>query len=267
MCAIGDNVVDWYPQERIAFPGGSAANSSVFARRMGIEASYIGIFGNDVHAEHISGSLTHEGVDISLAQWCDEPSSRTDVLIDDAGDRTFTAYVPPQSRIVLDDAKRRHLVGASWIHSGHSSATEDLLAELSEFAPVSFDFSSKDVEYAEAILAHVRFATFSRDEASIDEARELLDFAVSCGVTYAVVTRGAKGAIAVTPEGSFAQTAAPAEVIDTIGAGDAFQTCFIANVIDGNGTQDSLRKASEFAARVCGHRGAFGHGQHIELAI
>lgn len=267
MCAIGDNVVDWYPQERIAFPGGSAANSAVFARQLGVEASYIGILGNDAYVEHIVGSLTREGVNISFAQCCDEPSSRTDVQIDGSGNRTFTAHRPAQSRIVLDDAKRGHLAGASWIHTGHSSATEDLLAELAEFAPLSFDFSKNGVEYAADLLPHVHFATFSREDATPDEAEDLLDFAVARGVAYAVVTRGAEGAIAATPEGIFTQVAAPAVVIDTIGAGDAFQTCFISNVVAGKATRDALRAASEFAARVCGYRGAFGYGQHMELAI
>lgn len=267
MCAIGDSVVDWYPREGIAFPGGSAANSSVFASRLGVHASYIGILGNDAQAEHIADSLKDEGVDISHVQWCEEPTSRTDVLIDDAGDRTFIGYVPPQSRIALDEAKLRHIQGVSWIHTGHSSFTEDLLAELARIAPVSFDFSKKAPDYSDAVLPHVQFATFSREDATEQEARELLDFAVSRGVTYAVVTRGAEGAIAATPEGTFIQAAAPADVVDTIGAGDAFQTCFISNVVAGRDSQDSLRVASEFAARVCGQRGAFGHGQRIELAV
>lgn len=265
MCAVGDNVIDWYPQEQLVFPGGSAANAAVFARRLGIEASYVGVLGSDEQAEFIASSLTAEGVDISHSQWRDEPSSRTDVLVDESGNRTFTGFLPPVSRIRLDAATRSHLQGAAWIHTGHSSFTESLLAELADIAPVSFDFSKNGLEYAEPLLPHIRYAAFSREEASVEDAVNLLRELIARGVKYAVVTRGGDGAIAVTPDGIFTQSATPAEVRDTIGAGDAFQTCFISNIVAGRTPTLALQAASRFAAEVCSYRGAFGHGQRTAL--
>lgn len=267
MCAVGDNVIDWYPQEQLVFPGGSAANAAVFASRLGVEASYIGILGSDEHAQLIESSLCTEGVDVSFAQRHDEPSSRTDVLIDESGNRTFTAFIPPVSRIQLDAATRSHLKGAAWIHTGHSSFTEPLLADLAELGDVSFDFSKKDLDYAEPLLPFVRYAAFSREEMSVDDAVNLVQTVAASGVQYALVTRGGEGAVATTPEGTFVQSAAPAEVLDTIGAGDAFQTCFISHLVAGSPPVDALHAASKFAAEVCGYRGAFGHGQRFALTV
>src|SRR5687768_6802828 len=124
MCAVGDNVIDWYPQESIVYPGGSAANSAVFARRLGIDSAYVGILGSDGQASFIVESLEHERVDVSHVQWRDEASSRTDVFIDEYGNREFRAFIPPKSTIELDAETCAFLNGAAWIHTGHSSFTE-----------------------------------------------------------------------------------------------------------------------------------------------
>lgn len=267
MCAVGDNVIDWYPQENIAYPGGSAANSAVFARRLGLDSAYVGILGSDAQAPFIAESLERERVDISHVQWRDEASSRTDVVIDDEGNRMFTAFIPPQSTIELDPRTRDFLQGAAWIHTGHSSFTEHLLESLAAISPVSFDFSKKDRDYAADLLPYVHYAAFSREDDAEQDCIELLDYAVSRGAKFALVTRGSKGAIASTPNGIFHQPATPAAVIDTIGAGDAFQTCFISGLVAGCSVQVALEQASHFAATVCSYRGAFGYGQHMELAL
>lgn len=267
MCAVGDNVIDWYPQENIAYPGGSAANSAVFARRLGIRSAYVGVLGSDPQATFISDSLERESVDISHVQWHDEPSSRTDVIIDDQGNRVFSAFIPPISTIELNAQTRSFLEGAAWIHTGHSSSTEHHLEMLAAIAPVSFDFSKKELDYAADLLPHVQYAAFSREDDAEKDCLELLDYAVARGVKFALVTRGSKGAIASTPDGIFKQLATPTDVIDTIGAGDAFQTCFISRLVAGQSVQTALEDASHFAAKVCSYRGAFGYGQHMELAL
>lgn len=267
MCAVGDNVIDWYPQENIAYPGGSAANSAVFARRLGLESAYVGILGSDAQAPFIAECLERERVDLSHVQWRDEPSSRTDVVIDDEGNRTFKAFIPPQSAIELDAQTRDFLQGAAWIHTGHSSFTESHLEALAAISPVSFDFSRKDPDYAADLLPYVHYAAFSREDDTEQDCLELLEYAASRGAKIALVTRGGKGAIASTPDGIFHQPATPTAVIDTIGAGDAFQTCFISGLVAGHPVQAALQQASHFAATVCSYRGAFGYGQHMELVL
>jgi fructoselysine 6-kinase len=267
MCAVGDNVIDWYPQENIAYPGGSAANSAVFARRLGLQSAYVGILGSDAQATFIADSLERELVDISHVQWRDESSSRTDVTVDDHGNRIFGAFIPPKSTIELNAQTRSFLEGAAWIHTGHSSFTEHHLEALAAIAPVSFDFSKKELDYAADLLPQVTYAAFSREDDTEKDCLDVLDYAVSRGVKFALVTRGSKGAIASTPEGIFTQPAAPAHVVDTIGAGDAFQTCFISGLSAGKSAQAALTEASQFAAKVCSYRGAFGSGQHMELAL
>ena len=44
---IGDNVCDKYYPAKIMYPGGQAMNFSVYAKMLGADAAYMGVFGRD----------------------------------------------------------------------------------------------------------------------------------------------------------------------------------------------------------------------------
>ena len=60
---IGDNVCDQYYPAKIMYPGGQAMNFSVYAKMLGAQSAYLGVFGNDRVAEHIISVLDEIGVD------------------------------------------------------------------------------------------------------------------------------------------------------------------------------------------------------------
>ncbi|SFJ97693.1 carbohydrate kinase family protein [Methylophaga sulfidovorans] len=73
-----------------------------------------------------------------------------------------------------------------------------------------------------------------------------------------IVTRGEKGAIVRDTDGAFHQVAPPQheQVVDTVGAGDAFTAMYIHGLLAGWKIEDTLEKAQAFASRVVKHRGA-----------
>ena len=50
-----------------------------------------------------------------------------------------------------------------------------------------------------------------------------------------------------------------AEIVDTVGAGDAFTAVYITGTLLGWPTQRTLMRANRFAAAICGIRGAIPH--------
>ncbi|WP_336626321.1 MULTISPECIES: PfkB family carbohydrate kinase [unclassified Microbacterium] len=259
MCAIGDNVLDRYPEEGLAFPGGSATNAAVFASRLGVESAYIGILGSDASADFVRSSLLDEGVDVSRTRRQDAPNPTTDVVVEPDGNRRFTGYVPPVETLDLTDEDLAFLAGMDWIHTGHTSYIDHELSRLHGLAPISFDFSKREMDYAAPLLRYVEVATFSRDDLPYHDCVELLEAARAAGAQFSVVTRGAEGALALSEDGLFEQPAAPVAVVDTIGAGDAFQTCLMAQLRAGADVPAALAAASRFAGRTCRYRGSFGH--------
>lgn len=259
MCAVGDNVLDRYPQEGLAFPGGSATNAAVFASRLGVAAAYIGIVGSDESAAFIEECLAAEGVDASRVKRQDAPNPSTDVVVDPDGNRRFTSHTPPRETLRLTTGDLAFLDGVDWIHTGHSSYVEHELDRMAGAAPITFDFSKQDLDYAAPLLPLVTVATFSRDDLPLDECAELLQAAADLGAGFGLVTRGAAGAVAMAQGRIVEQSAQAATVIDTIGAGDAFQTCLMTELTRGRSLESALEVASGFAAATCGYRGAFGH--------
>jgi len=73
-----------------------------------------------------------------------------------------------------------------------------------------------------------------------------------------VVTLGAKGAAAYTASGETAavEPVAVQEIVDTVGAGDAFTSVLILGLVHGWPLASTLRRAQDFASRVVVQRGA-----------
>ncbi|ANE56331.1 PfkB family carbohydrate kinase [Methylomonas sp. DH-1] len=73
-----------------------------------------------------------------------------------------------------------------------------------------------------------------------------------------VVTRGEHGALALTQTGEFAevQPAASVEVVDTVGAGDAFAAVVLLGIDRGWPLRLTLARAQDFASAIVGRRGA-----------
>jgi len=66
--AIGDNCVDVYPALGRVFPGGGAVNFAVHAARLGADAGYVGVVGDDRHGSLLRDALMAEGVDTSFVR-------------------------------------------------------------------------------------------------------------------------------------------------------------------------------------------------------
>lgn len=71
-----------------------------------------------------------------------------------------------------------------------------------------------------------------------------------------VMTRGAEGAIYQSANGSVEQAGIATEIVDTVGAGDAFTAAFVLSTLQGHLVSEILEQANRSAAAVCAHPGA-----------
>jgi fructokinase len=86
----------------------------------------------------------------------------------------------------------------------------------------------------------------------------------ACGLQVLVVTRGAAGALVLADE--VVEEVAPAamgEVVDTVGAGDAFSAVSIFGLLSGWPLKELAARAVDFAAEVCRMRGATGQDRDL----
>lgn len=263
---VGDNTVDRYLHLGRMFPGGNAVNVAVFARRCGHEASYIGWLGTDRYGRLLRDSLAEEAVDTSRCRVVDGVSSHGDVTLVD-GDRVFGEFEwGVTTRIALDDDQLAFIAGHDIVHSSIYSKLEGQLDELAGVARLlSFDFASDWTrETLTGTLPHVDIAFLSHPDAGEATVRDLLEWAHAQGPSLVVVTRGAAGAFAFDGERVHRQGIVETEVVDTLGAGDAFAARLLVELHDGHSLAEALPMAAASAAETCGYLGAYGHGESID---
>ncbi|MEV6741783.1 PfkB family carbohydrate kinase [Streptomyces sp. NPDC051104] len=59
---FGDNTVDRFVDRGIDYPGGNCVNVAVFARRLGLDAAYLGVFGDDDLGTFVRTAVAAQGV-------------------------------------------------------------------------------------------------------------------------------------------------------------------------------------------------------------
>ncbi len=276
---VGDNVVDKYMHTGIMYPGGNALNFAVFARRAGVEAAYLGSFGDDEPARHIQSVLRSFSVDISHCRNLvgENGFARVNIV---GGDRVFlpsnAGGVMRQYPLDLSSDDLAYIGQFQLAHSSCYSYIEAQLPRLKETGiPLSFDFSSRiSDEYLSQVCPFVDFAFFSAAE-SLEEASicRTIEKMHTRGCTIATATRGRMGAIMSCNGRLYRQAAEPVTAVDTMGAGDAFLTSFLVHVLescnwqqmnlhdcDDSAISAALKWAAHAAAETCRVSGSFGYG-------
>ncbi|MDN4614058.1 PfkB family carbohydrate kinase [Leifsonia sp. F6_8S_P_1B] len=284
---FGDNIVDRFVDRGVEYPGGNAVNVAVFARRLGAEAGYLGVFGDDERGAFVRGAIEECGVDTSLSAVRPGPNGVTEIETVD-GERRFLGW--NQGGVTLSDPMRlgeeelRYAAGFSLIHSSAYSASVE---ELPKLAPTralrSYDFSSepefRTSEYLDAVGPWIDLALVSCGDLSRSEVWAELRRVAGHGPRLVLGTRGQAGAMLFDGEAYYYSEAAPVPgpFLDTMGCGDAYLAAFVVELLrsgwrrnarpGGVALHRSMRQAAQFAALQCTVDGAFGHGRPIEGAV
>ncbi len=261
LIGVGDNVLDHYTDQGLMYPGGNAVNVAVYAKKMGLETAYLGSVGKDAPGKWLVDALSKEGVDVSYVKELEGKTNICHVALVE-GDRTFVGSDRGVSdELYLTEEDFAFLSTFDLVHSSIYSRLENQLEELSKAAArLTFDFSNdSDAPYRKDVLPWVTAAFFSGSDMSEGEIEELFLECREAGVELCLVTRGSQGAILEYKGIRYYQGITPIEVVDTLGAGDGFIAALLvalyAHRLD---PQTSMKKASEFAAKVCTDYGAFG---------
>ena len=144
-------------------------------------------------------------------------------------------------------------------HTSCYSNLEYELETLSRVCKVSFDFSDEhDDDYMKRVCPFVTYAFFSGSDMSEEEIHALAKKAAGYGTKIIGITRGSKGSVFYDGTEFYTQGICKVDVVDAMGAGDAFITAFLLTHHRGKSLTQSLQAGADFAAVACGFNGAFG---------
>ena len=258
--SIGDNCVDHYlPPIDCRFIGGNALNVAVQLCKSGIRTAYVGNVGEDREGKLTLEKLHEQGVDISHVQVHPGRTSTTDVLLTPGGDRQFIhEFVGPLKTLNLKPETLNFVCQHDLVHNSWMGGTEEYLLLFKQARLVaSFDYGERYTQdYLDRTIAMVDVAFFSTTEEEGQRAREFAEEIGHRGPSLVVITMGRWGSLAYDGSHHF-QPAFPAQVVDTLGAGDTFIGVFLAHRMKKEPVVDSLRFAAQAAAHTCTHYGAW----------
>jgi fructokinase/2-dehydro-3-deoxygluconokinase len=264
--------------------GGSAANVAVALARLGVAVTMVGAVGDDGYGRWVRDDLGREGVDVQgVCSVHDAFTPMVMALIELNGERLIVVW-PPESgahlQLQADAINPALMASASWLHTTgmclRASPARDAVLYAMELAreadlTVSLDLNLRLESWG---LGDATRRTFERaielsDVVFGNAEEEIMPIAgvdsAEAGAQYlcggkriVVARRGNKGALVATPQETFHAPAFQTRVVDTLGAGDAFNGGFIAACLAKVGVREAASWGNAVAALKIGRAGARG---------
>jgi sugar/nucleoside kinase (ribokinase family) len=246
------------------FPGGSAANVAVWAKRLGASVTLVGQVGEDRLGGLMRAHLDSEGVGGSVGVVAGGDTMRIGVVVRPDAEHAFVTDHSHPPRLsaadlpltLLDHVDGVFLNGYAVFMAGTAAFAAPLLAEARRRGiVVAFDPSSFSLieMYGAARLMH-EVGPLDLLLANEDEARALApggNLRELTGQTaLAVVKRGGEGAMALQAAATLSAAAEPITVADTTGAGDAFDAAFLVEFLTHRDVGAALAAANRLGGRV-----------------
>ena len=247
--------------------GGSAANTAAWIARAGGAVALLAAVGDDPLGAVAREELATAGVDLVGPVLAGVATGTCVVIVGPDGERTMLpdrgandALPVTAVGTAVPGAAWLHVSGYALLHAGSRAAGVAALAAARERGiPTSVDAASsgplRDLG-ADAVLALVEGIDVLF--ANADELAALggLDAVLAVGIGAVVRKDGAAGATWAGGATSVAVPAAPAEVVDTTGAGDALAAGFLVATLAGATPGDALTAGATLAARAVSRLGA-----------
>jgi len=273
-----DSTVDGGLRALLPRLGGGPYNVSLAAGRLGVPTAFLSRVSTDRFGDAMVDRLHASGVDTSLLQRGDEPTTLAVVALDTKGAARYTFYVEGTAdRLVADPGPLPEKVTAlslgtlgMVLEPGASAYEAMLRREAARGVLTVLDPNIREALITDPAAYRARFASWLPDvrllKISDDDAAWLTEGAdpvaaaktwIESGVDAVVLTRGADGVAVITAAGELAHVPSrKVTVVDTIGAGDTVQGALLAwlhtrDVADLAALDaDAWREALEYAAKA-----------------
>ncbi|MFD1565670.1 carbohydrate kinase family protein [Haloarchaeobius amylolyticus] len=239
--------------------GGSAANVAAALAGLGLEAELIGSVGDDDNGLLARRELEDAGVSVSGVRVIEDAETAVKyLLVDEDGEVAILGNDGVNEAVTPTDLEPARIRAADHVHlTGQRPDTAAAIARIASEAGVSVSFDPgrrlADRDYGDALaLADVVFVTDREATALLaDESTAAL-----ADDRIVVVTCGADGAEAYTPERSYGHDGFDVEPVDTAGAGDAFAAGFLATWLGDEGVDRALAYGNACGSLTASRDGA-----------
>jgi fructokinase len=290
----GEALVDLVPEGELLrpVPAGSPVNVAVGLGRLGVPTAYAGTLSTDGFGEALATRLAEAAVDLTLVTAVEVPTTLAVVHLDADRRASYGFYLAATSATVFDrDAlpvlpdgaalhvsfgavgPTQHPAGDTLVALLRAEAGHRLLSLDPNVRPSAIgDLAATVARYEDAVAVCDVVKVSDEDLGLLHPDEDPLAVAsrwADAGPALVVVTRGPDGAVAFAGEHHLEVPGLDVEVVDTVGAGDAFTSGLLAR-LDADGLlrrpalrsappsalQPALEHAVRVAAATCTRAGA-----------
>ena len=252
--AIGDNCIDVYERLGRKYPTGNVVDTGVNIQKLGIPVSIITTTGSDENGAWMLQTLEKEGLDISHVKTAQGQTAVTYMDLN-GRDRVHGDYVEGVlEKIVFDEEDIRFAAEHDLVHTALWGKAEGALEKIKAASPkclISFDYADRlDHELVERTLPYVDYGFYSYHGQPDENIKSFLKDKVERGMKIAVATFGEKGSLAYDGKSFTRGGIYPAEVVNTVGAGDSFIAGFLYEIMQGSSVEKCLDTGAKVSSRV-----------------
>lgn len=245
--------------------GGNAANTAVVLAQLGHDCSFIGVLADAPETAVIDMDFARHGVDFSA---CPRMPGRPPISsIYLSGPHRTIVHYRDLPELTAEQFSRLNLEGFGWVHFEGRNVPQ-LLAMMKRVrtecpaARISLELE-KPREGIEAVWRQADVLICSRGYAThygFDDPSQFLGWMSGNAPGAMVVAAwGESGAYAqVVHNIVHSRAFPPAEVVDTLGAGDTFNAGFVDGMCGGGDVAMALQNACRLAGEKCGFYGLDG---------
>jgi 2-dehydro-3-deoxygluconokinase len=283
---IGDAMVSLNPQSKgpLRFVstferkvGGAELNVAIGCSRLGLNTKWISRLGNDEFGRYIHNFVRGEGIDVSEVKLVDgyPTSVHFKEILEDGSGRTFYYRSnSPTTTLTEEELHKSLFANAKLLHiTGVFPAVDPdknvgvikkaIALAKEQNMLISFDpnirlklWSREEAKAALAeFLPYVDVLLTGLDEADIlfgtDDPNRVIEESKRLGISYVAIKQGEKGSIGYH-NGEYIESppVRPKKVVDTVGAGDGFDTGFIYGVLHHWPLEKTLHFANTIGSMV-----------------
>ncbi len=249
-------------------PGGKGANQALAACRAGADVRMVGAVGQDSFADEALALLRQGGIDLSGVRETHTATGVALILVDGRGENVI-AIVPGGNGALLpgdvatadlrhgDHLLLQNEIPIQTVREALETARRTGVVSILNGAPYRQDAAGL-LALADYVIANeTEFDLYAAELGleGTDRSSRMRDFVARTGRTV-VVTLGADGVVAVTPEGEVPAAGLVVEPVDTVGAGDTFCGYLAAGIALGLPLRQALARAAAAGSLACLKPGA-----------
>lgn len=250
-----------------AVAGGGPFNTAIALGRLDVPAAFLGAISRDGYGELLAERLVDAGVDMSLVRWSNAPTPRAIVHRGTDGKTEYEFHLDGTSLADFGQDGLSALPAEAWaLHVGTlalavdpaATAYEALVAREAGRRQIIFDPNVRPAIFGDAAAYRSRFERLVRLAAVVklsdDDAawiypdlpvEEVVGVILALGPRVVALTRGERGAVAMSRSAFVDVPGIPVTVVDTVGAGDSFGAALVAALVDEGAFGPSATQAAD----------------------